>query len=113
MSQADLGCKQDPRMAESPGRAPNCSSKQGKTWVSDHLSPENIVSCSEQQTTLLPEDSKSAKETPGTVLFSSLQSLACPLGTILESVAVPSQEDISGGRELVALSTAFSMSAAW
>lgn len=104
-------------MAESPGKAPNCSSKQGSAWVPDHLSPENTASCSEQQTTLLPEDSKSAKETPGTVkagvLFSSLQSLACPLGTTLESVAVPSQEDISGGRELVALSMAFSMSAAW
>lgn len=94
VSQADLGRKQDTTMAESPGRASNCSSKQGSAWVSDHFSPENTAFCSEQQTTLLSQDSKSTKEIPRTAkagaLYSFLQSLACPLGTTVESVAVPS-----------------------
>lgn len=82
-------------MAESPRRASNCSSKQGSTWVADQSPPGNTQPFAHSNRPLL-----SARETPrdAKASLSFLQSLTCTFGISLQSVTVPSQEDINGGK---------------
>jgi hypothetical protein len=92
----------------------NCSSKQGSKSL---VSWEHSAFSSEQQRTLLSQDSKAAKETPGAAkagVSSFLQSMACPFGNHpwKQLLFHPRMASVEGGKLTADLSMAFSMSAA-